>query len=182
MLLNDLPRACPSACLTAARPAPSCWLGEFVAHGVRRSLALLVLALLLAAAPAERGVAADEDQHLAEQRAALVKRCQHVLPAVRRLPLPGRKELALLLGTVEALLQGAKSMLSGETPPVAPLDAVVSKYLEDDDLFLTDVSRCVEAAQQKRPCVLSADSQATVRASADRADAFLKDLPRYCRE
>jgi len=111
-----------------------------------------------------------------------VKRCQHVIPSVLRLPLQQRKELALLLGTVESLLKGAKSMLLGGTPPVAPLDAVVSKYLEDADSFLTDVTSCVEASRQKQPCALSDDSQATVRASTDRTDAFLKDLPRYCRE
>jgi hypothetical protein len=182
MLLNGLPQASPSACHTATRPALPCWPRHFVAPGVGSSIALVVLALLFAAAPAGRGGAADEGPRLAEQRAALVKRCQRVLPSIRHLPLQQKKELALLLGTVEALLQGARSMLLGGTPPGAPLDAVVSKYLEDADLLLTDVRRCVEAAQQKQPCVLSADSQATVSASVARADAFLKDLPRYCRE
>ncbi len=137
------------------------------------------LAILFAVTTIGIVSAEDKEKSLAEKREELLKRCQQIIPDVQRMPLEQRKKMASLVGKVDAELKGAESILSGRLRPIPPPDTVVRQFLDDGNFFLNDVISCVEATKKKKACSISPDSKAWIY--EDLEDAFLRDLPTFCR-
>ena len=137
------------------------------------------LAVLLAVTVTGVVSAEDKEKSLAEKREELLKKCQQVIPAVKRMPLKQRKEMASLIGQVDKELKASESVLSGRVRPLAPPDTVVKQNLDDGNLFLDDVTSCIEATKKKKACSISPGSRGWIY--EDLEGAFLRDLPTFCR-
>ena len=87
--------------------------------------------------------------------------------------------MATLVGKVDSELKMAASILSGRLRPLAPPDTVVRQGIDDGNFFLDDVTSCIEATKKKKACSISLGSQAWIY--EDLEDAFLRDLPTFCR-
>src|SRR5206468_9955822 len=115
-----------------------------------RILYAVGLAILFAVTTIEAVSAEDKEKSLAEKREELLKRCQQVIPAVKRMPLKQRKKMATLVGKVDTQLKMSASILSGRLRPLAPPDTVVRQAIDDGNFFLDDVTSCIEATKKKK--------------------------------
>jgi hypothetical protein len=159
------------------------WRGVGALSGV-----LLGVFILLACeggqTPKDWAAAQKADQDKADREGVearlLSARCAMLKRQLRRLPVPLRRDMAVLLSEADASFTSIRARV--KNPGMRSFNHDAGKEMLDDArLFLDSVEKCINATKRKQGCQLEGEVQELLQGALEKEKDFsLRDLSNIC--